>query len=488
MSCKRAWERSAVRSGLLATGLLLAAVPAVFAAPASRTAEARTAGVAASELRLNQSEGKLLHLPRPPASMFLADPTIADIATPTDKTVFIYGKKPGRTSLFALDASGAEIASWRVLVGVSDEDLRALIRAKVGNYPVSLQMTPGGAVLSGTVPTPLVADRVSAVAAEFTGGRVINNLRVAGSLQVQLQVRVAEVSRSVSKELGINWEAAGFAGTNVAVGLFTGRSFLDATSSLLGGTAANVIQRSTTNAGSLLLGYNHGSTHINSLLDALASESLIRELAEPTLVTTSGEDAKFLAGGEFPVPVSAGLGATSIEYKNFGVSLDFKPTVVNEDLISMRVVPEVSTLVTDVSGGAITENGFTVPALTVRRADTTIELGSGQSFAIGGLLQNNITSTVARFPGLGDIPILGTLFRSTNFLRQETELIIIVTPTIVRPIAHPSEVRLPTDEVAAPSDVELILRAKIGAVPGGAQALGGMGNARLRGDMGFMVE
>ena len=443
------------------------------------------------ELRLNQAEGRLLHLSRAPASIFLADPSIADIATPTDKTVFIYGKKPGRTSLFALDASGAEIASWRVLISVSDEEMRALIQAKVGSYPVSLAMTPNGAVLSGAVPTPGVAERVRAVAAEFVGGPVVDNLHVTGSLQVQLRVRVAEVSRSVSKELGINWEEASVTGAGIVTGLFTGRTFLDASQglpSLLGGTAPNLITRTTTNAGSLLLGYSHGNTHINALLDALASESLLRELAEPTLVATSGETAKFLAGGEFPIPIGQGLGQISIDYKNFGVALAFTPTVVNEDLISMKVAPEVSAIVTDVSQGAITENGFTVPALSVRRAETTIELGSGQSFAIGGLLQNNITSTVSRFPGLGDIPILGALFRSTNFQRQETELVIIVTPTIVRPVARPDEERLPTAEVAAPSDLELILRGKLSAAPGGAEALGGMGAARLRGDMGFLLE
>ena len=446
-----------------------------------------------AELRLNQSEGRLLHLPRAPASIFLADPAIADIATPTDKTVFIYGKKLGRTSLFALDANGTQIASWRVTVAASDEELRALIRAKVGDYPVSLTVTPGGALLSGTVPTPAVAERVRAVAAEFlgSGGQIVDNLRVTGSLQVQLRVRVAEVSRSVSKELGINWETAARIGANVPIGLFTGRTFLDTSAgvpSFLGGTAANTVLRSGTGAGSLFAGYQNGSTHINTLLDALATENLVRDLAEPTLVTTSGEEAKFLAGGEIPVPVGQGLGQVSIVYKQFGVSLSFKPTVVNEDLISIKVAPEVSSLVTDVSGGAITENGFAVPALQTRRAETTVELGSGQSFAIGGLLQNNITSQVSRFPGLGDLPVLGPLFRSTNFARNETELIIIVTPTIVRPIARPEAVRLPTAEVAAPSDIELILRGKLSSAPGGAQALQGMGTARLRGDMGFVLE
>ncbi len=484
---RRPASRWRLRAAFLAIVLL--------ATPTSGASWAATSTVEAprSELRLDQAEGKLLHLPRAPASIFLADPSIADIATPTDKTVFLYGKKPGRTSLFALDANGAEIASWRVLISVSDDALRALVRAKVGDYPVSLEVTPNGAVLSGNVPTPGVAERVRATVAAFlgTGALVVNNLHVTGSLQVQLRVRVAEVSRSVSKELGINWEEASIAGSGIVVGLFTGRTFLDASQglpSLLGGTASNNVLRTATNAGSLLLGYSNGNTHINSLLDALASESLLRELAEPTLVATSGETAKFLAGGQFPIPIGQGLGQISIDYKNFGVSLSFTPTVVNEDLISLKVAPEVSALVTDVSQGAINENGFTVPALTVRRAETTVELGSGQSFAIGGLLQNNITTTVSRFPGLGDIPILGTLFRSSNFQRQETELIIIVTPTIVRPVARPDMERLPTAEVTAPSDVERILRSKLSVAPGGGEALQGMGDARLRGDMGFVLE
>lgn len=470
-----------LRAALLAT-LLLAAPPGMSWA-ATHPAEPPR-----GELRLNQSEGRLLHLSRPPASIFLADPSIADIATPTDKTVFLYGKKPGRTSLFALDASGAEIASWRVLVSVSDEELRALIRAKVGDYPVSLTMTPNGAMLSGAVPTPGVAERVRATVAAFlgTGALVVNNLHVTGSLQVQLRVRVAEVSRSVSKELGINWSAIGQNGS-FAIGLLTGRTAITAGTNILG-NVANTITRSTTNAGSLFGSYAKAGTNITGVLDALASESLLRELAEPTLVATSGEQARFLAGGEFPVPIGQGLGQVAIDYKQFGVALSFTPTVVNEDLISLKVAPEVSTLVTDVSGGAITENGFTVPALSVRRAETTVELGSGQSFAIGGLLQNNITSAISRFPGLGDIPILGALFRSTNFQRQETELVIIVTPTIVRPVARPDQERLPTVEVEAPSDIERILRGKLSAAPGGAQALGGMGTARLRGDMGFLLE
>lgn len=438
-------------------------------------------------LRLNVSEGRLLHLARPPASLFLADPKIADLATPTRNTIFLYGKAPGRTSLFALDAQGKQLGAWRVVVSVSDAELQQLIRSKIGNYPVSLQITANGATLSGQVPTPQIAERVRALAAQYAGknAAIVDDLHVTGSLQVQLRVRVAEVSRSVTKELGLNWSAIGQSGS-FAIGLLTGRPVAAGTT--LAGVTGNLIQPAAPGVGSLFGSYAKAGSNITSVLDALASESLVRELAEPTLVTTSGEQARFLAGGEFPIPVGQGLGQVAIEYKRFGVALDFKPTVVNEDLISMRVSPEVSTLVTTASSGAISANGFSIPALQVRRAETTVELGSGQSFAIGGLLQNNITSQVTRFPGLADIPILGALFRSTSFQRQETELVIIVTPVIVRPVSQPSALRVPTDTLVAPNDVERILRAKLSDAPGGSAALRSLGQARLRGDMGFVVE
>ncbi len=435
---------------------------------------------AAEPLRLSTAEGRLLRLPRAPANVLLADPSIADVATPSPTQIFVFGKKPGRTTLFALDADGAQIASWRIMVSISDAEMRELIRAEVGNYPVRLAFTPAGAVLSGTVPSPKVAERVRAIAARYLadGQSVVDNMVVTGTVQVRLRVRVAEVTRSVAKELGINWAAVGSSG-NFAFGLLSGRAALD--------TAGNVA-RSASGASSLFGAVRSGGTNITGVIDALATEGLVQVLAEPTLLAASGETAKFLAGGEFPVPIGQGLNNISIEYRRFGVGLEFRPVVINDDLISIHVTPEVSALSTDSSSGAINANGFAIPALTVRRAETTIELGSGQSFAIGGLLQNNMSTQASRIPILGDIPILGTLFRSSRFQRDETELVIIVTPTLVRPVAGPGALRLPTDTTGPPSDVERILRARLSQSPAGQAALERMGTARFIGDAGFLLE
>ena len=449
---------------------LLALLLLVFTLPAH----------AQETIRLSASEGRMLRLPQAPANLLLADPSIADIATPSPTQVFLFAKKPGRTTLFALDAQGAQIASFRIQVIVSDAQFQELVRAEIGPYPVRLATTPGGAVLSGTVPSPRVAERIHALAARFLpdNAAIVDNLRTTGTVQVRLRVRVAEVTRSVSKELGINWDAVGASG-NFAFGLLTGRAVLD--------TAGNVA-RAATGSGALFGSYRAGRSTVSGVIDALANENLAQVLAEPTLIASSGETAKFLAGGQFPIPVSQGLQGISIEYRNFGVGLEFTPVVLNDDLISMRVVPEVSSLTTDASQGAITANGFVVPGISVRRAETTIELGSGQSFAIGGLLQNNVTTQTSRFPGLADLPVLGPLFRSTRFSRNETELVIIVTPTLVRPAAGPGVLRVPTDSVGPPSDVERILRARLSQAPAGQAALDRIGTARFGGNAGFMLE
>lgn len=426
------------------------------------------------DVRIGVSEGQLVRLPRNAGTILLADPSIADIQTPSPGTFYLFGKKPGRTSLIVLDANGAQLGNWRITVAYSDEELRSLLRAEVGNYPVSLAYTPAGAVLSGRVPTPQVGERVRAIAARYVGDgqALVNNLVVAGSVQVNLRVRVAEVSRTVSKSLGFDWNAVGTLG-NFAVGLATGRAAID---------VAGAVVRGVTGTGSLSGGFrDRRGSGVNVTLDALAAEGLVRLLAEPNLVSTSGEPASFIAGGQFPVPVAQGLDRISVEYRSFGVALKFTPTVLSDDLVSLRVQPEVSEL-SDV--GRVTANGFDIPGVTLRQADTTVELGSGQSFAIAGLIRDNFSTTLNRFPGLGDIPILGPLFRSSSFRREETELVIIVTPYIVRPSASPVALRAPGEAVAAPGDVELLLGGRLT----GQGRLRPDVSTRLRGDVGFILE
>jgi pilus assembly protein CpaC len=416
-------------------------------------------GALRGQIRLNVSRGHTIRLPQPAKTMFIADPAIADIQTPSNEAAFVFGKKPGRTSFFALDDNQQAIAQYDVVVIHPIEDLREMLRSEVGDYAIQVSYTPNGAVLSGTVPNAAVAESAKSITAQFLGqGAIITNkLRVAGGLQVNLKVRVAEVARSVAKEFGFNLNATAEAG-NFRFGFVNGRSAV--------GPAGQII-RSPSGAGSAFVGLGDGTTNISAVLDALATEGLVSILAEPNLTSVSGEPASFLAGGEFPIPVAQGLDRFSVEFKRFGVSLEFIPTVLSGELISVRVKPEVS----DISSrGQVQINGFTIPALATRRADTVVELASGQSFAIGGLIRKGFNTDISAFPWLGDIPVLGALFRSSNFQKDETELVIIVTPYIVRPAVNAAGMQAPTDRVAPPSDVDRVFLNRVASPPPGRQA------------------
>ncbi|MGI9502883.1 MAG: type II and III secretion system protein family protein, partial [Geminicoccaceae bacterium] len=305
--------------------------------------------------------------------------------------------------------------------------------------------------------------------------------RVGAPTQVHLRVRVAEVSREVIKEFGINWETL-FNSGNFTFGFASGRDLISSGGSIF---------RSPANAGgnAPCIGFgsfNSGSASVSTAIDALAEEGLVTVLAEPNLTALSGETASFLAGGEFPIPVASDDNEIEIEFKEFGISLAFTPTVLGRDRISLRVKPEVSELS---DNGAITINGLTIPALATRRAETTVELGSGQSFAVGGLLSNDVQNTVSKFPGLGDLPVLGTLFRSQRFQTNETELVILVTPYLVSPVSDPI-LATPADGYQAPNDIERILEgrlhhARIKPGRGGPQ---GPDKQRLVGPIGFVLD
>lgn len=387
-------------------------------------------------LTLSSSLGKTIHLPAPAASIFIADPTVADYQAPSNKTIFVFGKKSGRTTLFALNEGGEALAELRVVVTQPIEDLRATLKAQVGDYPIQVSYTPRGAILSGTAPNAEIVDIAMKVTEQFlgSGALVVNKIQVAGSLQVNLSVRVAEVSRSAMKELGVNLSASGQAGP-FTLGLVSGSG---------GGYGA------PQGGGTAKIGVNTGHVNVSAMLDALAHERLASVLAEPNLTAMSGESASFLAGGEFPIPVLQDNRQVSVEFRHFGVSLEFVPTVLSNNQINIRVKPEVSELS---SQGAVNINGISVPALSTRRANTVVELASGQSFAIGGLIRRNFSTEITTFPWLGDVPILGALFRSSSFQQDETELVIIVTPYVVRPRSNSKQMSAPTDRIAPPSDL-----------------------------------
>jgi pilus assembly protein CpaC len=403
---------------------------------------------ATSRIGLEINKGTLVRLTQPAATVFVADPEIADIQMKSPGLVYVFGRKAGETALYAVDDRERVVLNTTLVVNHNVSRLRQALRAVAPDAEVDAISVDDSLILTGVVQTPVEAENIRAVAARFAPqpGALINQIRVVAPNQINLRVRIAEVSKETLKQFGINWESIARLGSNVLFGIGAGRDFI----------TGGVIPRAG-DVNTLALGYRNGSQDINAAIDALATEGLITVLAEPNLTALSGETASFLAGGEFPIPIAQGSSnnstSISVEFKTFGVGLAFTPNLLDAGRINLRVRPEVSQLS---SAGAVTLSGFTIPALTTRRAETTVELGSGQSFVIAGLLQNNTTQDISKVPLLGDLPVLGALFKSDRFRRNESELVIIVTPYIVRPISA-NRIASPTDGYVAPSDVERIL-------------------------------
>jgi len=436
------------RLPLFGAGLLLCLLATAPPMPAFAK-EVITGQGAPIEIELNK--GTLIRLDHAAQTVFVADPKIADIQVKSPTLVYVFAKKVGETTLFAVDDHERVLLDAPITVSHDLSRLNSALKSLLPDSDVTATSVDGALVLTGAVADPVEAEDARRISARFISkdDEVINRLAVTGPNQVNLRVRVAEVSRDALKQFGFNWEALFSAGPLTAA-LAIGNPVLAA-----GGGFLRSPDASINNLGATL---NNGSVSLNTVIDALADEGLVSILAEPNLTAVSGETANFLAGGEFPVPVpqsSAGGGATSVtvEFKKFGVSLAFTPTVLRDGLINLKVIPEVSQLS---DTGSVEVEGFSIPALTTRRAETTIELASGQSFAIAGLFQNGTTHNLSKFPGLGDLPILGALFRSDKFQRQETELVIVVTPYIVRPVSG-MKMALPTDGLVAPNDYERII-------------------------------
>ena len=462
-------------STLLGPALAHAAGPLPLDPSAVRGATQSAIGQSATSqtLIVEAGVGRVVVLPAPVANVFVSDPKIVEVRPASPTSLFVFGVAPGRTTVAALDADGRPVRQLEITVrasaAASSEAQAAIIRA----LPQSGLRVDGQAkrlLITGRADTPADAQLASNTVAGFaTEGQVVDNqMRVSSDIQVSLRVRIAEVSRNVTRALGINWQAIGSLG-RLGVGLVTNNAI-----SVTNG-AASVLSGLVT---------DHRGNSINSMIDALANDNLIRVLAEPNLTAMSGEAASFLVGGEFPVPVSQQNGTITVEFKQYGVALAFVPTVISGDRIRMKVRPEVSQLTTQ---GAVQltagNSAIQIPALTVRRAETTIELGSGQSFAMAGLLLDSSNQAVNALPGIGELPILGSLFRSDAFVRNETELVIIVTPYITRPVNNPTALRLPTEGVRPPSDLErLLLLRQVGS--GSISRIA----QQLPGQAGFVIE
>ena len=479
--------------------------------PTVRPAAATPAPIA---LTMEAGVGRLLRLPTAALTVLAADPRIARVQPASPTSLFLMAVGPGRTTIVATAEDGAQVAEYDVTVlpgraalataaaaaanpaadarpvvspppsaGAVQSMVRRMVRGAEG---VTVSLAGSTLTLSGQIATAADAAHAEAVVRGYAGDlrEVTNNLHLLSSIQVNLRVRVAEISRQVTRELGFNWQSLANDGANWMIGLRTGNAggVLNAISGAVSSTATNG------QIGRVGAGFRSSRFDINAVVDALASDQLIAILAEPNLTAQSGEVASFLAGGEFPVPVAASpvSGSISIEFKQFGVSLAFLPTVLGPDRLNLRVRPEVSELSDNgaislpLAGGVVR-----IPALSVRRAETTVELGSGQSFAIAGLLQHSTTMTNQSIIGLGDIPVLGALFRSDRFQRRETELVIIITPYLVRPVSDPRALAAPTDGFRPATDLDRIVyrRQLARGIPVPSSP---PGSARL--DAGFILE
>ena len=425
---------------------LAAALAAGMAATIPVRASAQPAGVAApaNDISLSIGTGRLVRLNGTMSDLFVANDAIADVQVRSPSQIYIFGKAPGSTTVYATDRSGRVIYSANVRVGQNLGSVDELLDLAMPEAEIQATPLSGMVLLTGTVAQPSDAAEAERLVQSFVGEgtQVVSRLRTATPQQVMLRVTIAEVSRSLSRQVGVNLQAFDTSGgTQFIFG--SGRDFVNDDGSVVQGDGTTGALRIAN-----ILGLD-----VQSAVDLNENNGMVTILAEPTLTALSGETASFLAGGEFPIPVSQSLGAVTIEYKQFGVGLAFSPIVLENGRISMRVRPEVSELSSE---GAITLNGFEVPSLVTRRSETTIELGSGQSMVIAGLLRNSGNNSIDRTPFLGSLPIIGALFRSTSFRRNESELVVVVTPYLVRPV-NARDIALPTDGYRHAADGQRIL-------------------------------
>jgi pilus assembly protein CpaC len=428
----------------LAMGLGMAGAPATALAQSGASRPSET-------LNLSQGTGTLVRLASPMTDVFVANDQVADVQVRSPTQLYVFGKGRGETTIYATGKGGRVVYGANVRVGNNISSLEEMLR--VAMPEASIQATPMNnlVLLTGTVGAPTDVEEAQRLVQAYVGDgtQVVSRLRSSVPLQVNLKVRIAEVNRTLLKQVGVNL----LGGANDFSLLQGDGIFIppagevpepdrDPTGQIIRGAIGTTLGLRKNILGLDLIGR----------LNLAETDGLVTTLAEPNLTALSGETASFLAGGEFPIPVSQSLGSVTIEYKQYGVGLAFTPIVLADGRISMRVRPEVSELSAE---GSIRLNGFDVPAITTRRAETTVELGSGQSFMLAGLLRNSHLNNIEKAPVLGDLPVLGALFRSTSFRRQETELVIIVTPYLVRPVS--GQLALPTDGYRAPNDAQRTL-------------------------------
>ena len=454
-----------VRKFILGIAVALVALPITEASaqPATVTVAPQRAVQAKQTLNLPVNKSEVLRVSQPVGRVAVGNADIADVQPFSDQSFYVLGKSAGTTNLAVYGKDNRLLAVIDLVVGIDVEGIKAAIHAGMPGETIEVRAVNDAVSLSGVVSGPSRVTQAVAIASKFVADKdkdakekIINDLRVKGTQQVMLQVKVAEMQRNISKNFGFKpFISAAKPGSNSGFSLAT----LDPVD----------ITKFALAAGSIVSGNFAAALAV----DALEEKGLIKVLAEPNLVAMSGDTANFLAGGEFPVPVAsdlaAGIATVTITFKQFGVSLAFTPTVLDGDLINLVVAPEVSQLDKQ---NSVTLNGFVIPAIATRRAKTTVELRDGQSFAVAGLLSSDFTDTMKGIPGIMDIPVLGALARSSEYKRQETELVIIITPKLVQP-APAGTLVAPTDSFVPPSDIDFFVMGRTEAPESGLTPQGG---------------
>lgn len=479
-------------------------------------------------VNLGIGKSVMVELPRPARDVMVSNPQVVDAVVQSSNRIFLISRRIGESNAFIFDENGDQFATLEVFVERETAGMEDLLRRLIPGSTIKVEMLNGSAILTGTVRTPVDANRASALAKQFVqvayksevndGSQgiwieetakdkselVINLLAVEGEEQVMLKVTVAEVQRTLMKQFGINIGATINAGS-FSTAILTENALPLTAAAGLGILPAFGIKGDpepnnvTCPSGSLCAigrsnnprivgnsgshgGWTGGDQRINHAIRALERNGLMRTLAEPTLTAISGESAKFLAGGEFPIPVVDAQGGISVTFKEFGVGVAFTPTVMSEGRISLKIETEVSELS---NAGSVQIGGLSIPALSKREAKSTVELPSGGSLALAGLIADDVRQNIDGLPGLKDLPVLGTLFRSRDFIKEETELVVIVTPYLVKPVSR-QDLGAPSDGLAEATDAKGIFLGHFNRIYGHNPAAAPVSD--LKGDYGFIVE
>jgi len=417
-------------------------------------------GAASSALSVPMNRAVVVESDVPFTELSIANPGIADISSLSDRTIYVLGKEPGRTTLTLLGADGRLITNVEVHVAPDMAEFKERLTQILPGENIEVRTANDGIVLSGQVSSIARLDRALDLANRYAPDRVSNLMTVGGMQQVMLKVRFAEMQRSVSKALSSSLSLSG--------------PTLNDELNLRGGTNTTVVEQAVTNSlgdalpatnennGAILFGFGAGSLEVGILLEALEARGVVRSLAEPNLTALSGQEASFLAGGEYPVPTPGAFGSIAVEYKPFGIELKFIPRVIDKDMINLELVAAVSAID---PGNGIVIDGLQVDAFTRRETRTTVDMRDGESFAIAGLLSDDFTDLNSQLPWIGDVPVLGALFRSAEYERNQTELVIIITPHLVSP-TRGEALALPTDRVRPPTEQDLFLFGRVARTTG----------------------